>query len=117
MNKNNNICYTGVGSVKSGNHTRKKYTAVMNKFYKKECPMYIKSLKCKSCKKMKEMIKKIHKKTMKADLNNIPYKIQNKTQQKLLKQANNCIKCKKNTTKKCNLENYILFSGAEYGKC
>jgi len=53
MNKNN-ICYTGVGSVKTGNHTRKKYLEVMNKNYKKDCSLYIKGLKCKSCKKVKK---------------------------------------------------------------
>ena len=43
----NNICYTGVGSEKTGNHTKKQYLEVMNKNYKKECSIYIKSLKCK----------------------------------------------------------------------
>ena len=51
MNKND-ICYTGIGSLKSGNHTKKQYLEVMNKTFKKECPIYIKSLKCKSCKKL-----------------------------------------------------------------
>lgn len=37
MNKNE-ICYTGVGSVKTGNHTKKQYLEVMNKNNKtKKC--------------------------------------------------------------------------------
>jgi len=40
-----------------------------------------------------------------------------KTEKKLLKQKNQCTRCKNNKTKKCNLNNYLLFSGAELGKC
>ena len=47
-----NICYTGVGSIKSGNHTKKQFLNIMNKNSKKECSIYNKSLKCKSCKKL-----------------------------------------------------------------
>ena len=40
----NNICYTGVDSVKKGNHTQKQYLEVMKKNYKQKCSVYIKSL-------------------------------------------------------------------------
>jgi hypothetical protein len=113
MNTNNIICYTGVGSVKTGNHTKKQYLEVMNKNYKKNCSVYIKSLKCKSCKKRIEMTKKL----MNAQLKNKTYKMSNKTEKKLLKQISKCERCKNNKIKKCNLKNYILFSGAEIGKC
>ena len=112
MNKNN-ICYTGVGSVKTGNHTQKQYLEVMNKNYKKECSVYIKSLKCKSCKKSLEM----NIKQVKKQLKNKTYKMSNKTEGKILEQLNKCKRCKNNKTKKCNLKNYIIFSGAEFGKC
>ena len=113
----NNICYTGVGSEKTGNHTKKQYLEVMNKNYKKECSIYIKSLKCKSCKKSIKMNTKEVKKQIKAQLQNKPYKISSKTERQILKQISKCKRCKKNKTKKCNLKNYILFSGAEFGKC
>ena len=114
----NNICYTGIGSAKkSGNHTQKQYLEVMNKNYKKKCSVYIKSLKCKSCKKSIEMNTKEFKKQFKAQLKNKTYKMSNKTEGKLLKQMNNCKRCKNNKTKKCNLKNYMLYSGAEFGKC
>ena len=40
-----------------------------------------------------------------------------KIENKLVKQTNICNKCKKNKTKKCNLKDYITFSGAELGSC
>jgi hypothetical protein len=43
MDKDNNICYTGIGSVKSGNHTQKKFVEVMNKNFKKNV-LYISNL-------------------------------------------------------------------------
>ena len=113
----NNICYTGIGSVKTGNHTKKQYLEVMNKNFKKECSVYIKSLKCKSCKKSKEMNTKEVKKQLKAHLKNKTYKMSNKTEQKLVNQIKKCKRCKNNKTKKCNLNKYILFSGATVGKC
>ena len=109
----NNICYTGIASVKSGNHTQKKYLEVMNKNFKKKCSVYIKSLKCKSCKKSIEMTKN----QIKAQLKNKTYKMSNKKEKILISQVNKCKRCKNNHTKKCNLNNYILFSGAELGKC
>ena len=113
----NNICYTGVGSLKTGNHTKKQYLEVMNKNYKKNCSVYIKSLKCKSCKKSIEMNSKEVKKQINAQLKNKTYKMTNKKEKKLLKQLSKCKRCKNNNTKKCNLNNYIIFSGAELGKC
>ena len=112
-----NICYTGVGSVKNGNHTKKQYLEVMNKNFKKECSIYMKSLKCKSCKKSLEMNTKEVKKQLKAQLQNKTYKMSNITERELMKQISKCKRCKNNKTKKCNVKNYILFSGAEFGKC
>ena len=113
MNKNNNVCYTGFNSVKTGNYTKKKYLESMNKNFKKECSVYMKSLKCKSCKKSIEMNTKEGRKQLK----NKSYKMSKKTEDRLVKQISICKRCKNNKTKKCNLNNYILFSGAEIGKC
>jgi len=112
----NNICYTGIGSVKTGNHTQKQFLDVMNKTSKKECSVYIKSLKCKSCKKWGDIIVK-HMKRANAPQLNKTYKMTNKTKQKLKKLLSKCKRCKNNKTKKCNINNYILYSGAELGKC
>ena len=112
MNKIN-IYYTGFGAVKSGNHTKKQYLKVMNKNFKQDCSVYIKSLKCKSCKKSIAMNTKEAKKYLK----NKTYKMSNKTEQKIVKQMIECKKCKNNKTKKCNFKKYILFSGAELKMC
>ena len=100
-----NIFYTGIGARKSGNHTKKQYLEVMDKNFKKDCSVYIKSLKCKSCKKLKKI--------WKTHLKNKTNKMTKKTEKKFGKQMDLCMKCKKNKTKKCNFEEYVLFSGAE----
>ena len=99
MNKDDTICYTGIGSVKKGNHTRKKFIEVMNKNFKKECSVHIKSLKCKSCKKSKEMNSKEINKQLNAHLKNKTYKMTKNTENKIVKQMNQC--------KKCKLKNFI----------
>jgi len=40
-----------------------------------------------------------------------------KIEKKILKEDNKCDKCKNKKTKKCNFKNYLLFSGAQLGKC
>ena len=115
MNKNN-IYYTGLGSKKDGNHTEEEYLQVMNKNFKKECSVYIKSLKCSSCKKSLKMNSKEMMKQINAQKNKKTYKISKKTATKLVKQISKCDRCKKKKTKKCNLKNYLLFSGAELKK-
>ena len=114
-----NIYYTGIGAKKSGKHTEKEYLEVMDKNFKKDCSVHMKSLKCKSCKKTMKMVTKEIKKQIKFNLNkknkmsNKTYKISNKTEQKIVNQRNKCKKCKNKGTKKCDLKSYILFSGAE----
>jgi hypothetical protein len=100
-----NIFYTGIGARKSGNHTKKQYLQVMDKHFKKDCSVYTKSLKCKSCKKLNK-IWKTYVKT-KRD------KMTTKTEKKFGKETDLCRKCKNNKTKKCNFDEYVLFSGAE----
>ena len=113
----NTICYTGLGSNKSGNHTEANYLEVMNKTFKKKCSAYIKSLKCNSCIKSIKINSKEVKKQINAQLKKKTYKMSKKTEKKLLNQINKCDRCKNKNTKKCNLDNYLLFSGAEIGKC
>jgi hypothetical protein len=56
-------------------------------------------------------------KQINAKIKNKTYKMTNNTEQKILKQMSKCKICKNNKTKKCNLNNYILYSGADLGKC
>ena len=113
----NNICYTGNGSLKSGNHTKKQYLDVMDKLYREKCAIHNKSLKCKSCQTSSKMNTKEVKKQIKAQQNNKTYKMSKKIENQLLKQMEKCKRCKTKNTKKCNFNNYLRFSGAELGKC
>jgi hypothetical protein len=54
---------------------------------------------------------------MRKGVKNKTYKMTNNTEKKLVKQMNRCKKCKNNKTKKCNFDNYLLYSGADLGKC
>ena len=56
-------------------------------------------------------------KGIKAKLKNKTYKMSKKTEEKLIKQISKCDRCKNNKTKKCDLKNYIEYSGARVGKC
>ena len=114
---NNVICYTGRGSVKTGNHTQQQFLEVMNKNSKKECSVYMKSLKCKSCKNSGDIIDKHIKRVHAPQIKNKTYKMTNKTEQKLKKQLSKCKRCKTSKTKKCTVKHYLLFSGASLGKC
>jgi hypothetical protein len=116
-NDSNVVCYTGINSVKTGNYTKKEYLKAMDKYFKKECAVYIKSLKCKSCKKGKEMNTKEVVKQINAQKRNKTYKMSTRLEKLLVKQMSKCRKCKNTKTKRCNLKNYLLYTGAEMGKC
>lgn len=102
---NVNVRYTGIGARKSGNHTKKQYLQVMDKHFKKDCSYHVKSLKCKSCKKLSKIWKTL--------LKNKTNKMTTKTEKKFRKQTDLCMKCRKKNTKKCNFDEYVEFSGAE----
>lgn len=106
------IYYTGIGAKKSGKHTVEEFLDIMNQNFNIECSEFLEDLEYKPCKEYNEMHKNAvayydtvnNKLTYKVNSNNKKYK-------KLLKK---CMKYKKNTKKrKCNLEEYIKFSGAE----
>uniref|UniRef100_A0A6C0HJB2 Uncharacterized protein n=1 Tax=viral metagenome TaxID=1070528 RepID=A0A6C0HJB2_9ZZZZ len=114
---NKNICYTGTGSLKSGNHTKKQYLDVMDKLYREKCAVHTKSLQCKSCLKSSKMNSEEAKKQIAAQKNNKTYKMSTKTENQLLQQMSKCKQCKTENTKPCNFNDYLRFSGAELGKC
>ena len=117
MNGEEYICYTGIGSRKSGKHTKKQFLDIMKKSYKSDCARYVKGLKCKSCKKSNELDKKITRKYILAQKKNRTYKMSSKTMHKLLRATEKCYKCKNANNKLCTLSDYMLFSGAENGMC
>ncbi len=39
------ICYTGIGAIKTGNHTKKQFLKIMNREFKKKCPEHFTPLR------------------------------------------------------------------------
>ena len=113
---NKTICYTGVASKKSGNHTEEQFSNIMDKHFKNECSNYTTSLKCDSCNKLRKTVRIAIKNFIKAKKKNKTYKVNNKKSKKAKQYARLCKKCrKKNIT--CNVDQYIKFSGAFKGQC
>jgi hypothetical protein len=100
-----NIYYTGIGAKKSGKHTVKEFLNRMNKTAKTQCIEYIADKKYKPCKRSRKMKSKVF------FINDMSKKNKNKYN----KLVNNCNTYKKSSkNKKCNLANYINYSGAIY---
>ena len=108
------ICYTGIGSLASGNHTEKEFLDVMTKHFEQECSLHTSSLKCKSCKKLANQNAKNLLKQPNYKKNSKTYKLSKKDEVKLRERCN---KCKKRYTRKCGLKEYMQFTGADEGKC
>jgi hypothetical protein len=109
------IYYSGVGAKKNGKHTIKEFLNIMNKNFNIECSEFLPELNYKPCSEYKEMNRKTmnynikHKKPI-FDYNNRT----RKQHQKYKRLINKCLKYTKTTKiKKCNLDEYIKFSGAE----
>ena len=111
------VCYTGIGSLKNGNHTRKEFLDIMTKHYAQKCSKYTKSNKCNSCKDLKEQTTNEVMKQIEAQKKNKTYKISKRKVNSIKKLRLNCDKCLNKNTRKCSLKEYIKFSGAEVGKC
>ena len=106
-----------MGALETGNHTQKEFLDIMKKQFEKACPIYIKSLTCKSCIKLTKEVTNDVKKQIKYKKLNKTYKISKKKDDLIRNLRLRCSKCKKRPTRKCKLTDYIEFSGAEDGKC
>jgi hypothetical protein len=95
------IYYTGIGAKKSGKHTIKEFLDIMNKTANIECSDYMAKLEYKPCGTSAKMQSTIV--LSKSKKNHKRYK----------KLVNKCQTYKKTKTRKCNLDEYITFSGAE----
>ena len=107
-----NICYDGLGARKSGTHTRKQFLSIMDKQFGTKCSVYKKSLKCKPCKKYRQMVNKEARKTIRAAKLKKMYIMSKKTENILLRHQKKCDTCKNKHTTKCDLKDYIEYSGA-----
>ena len=106
------IFYTGYKGKKNGKHTEKEFMDVMNKHYKEQCESYNGDgeKRCKPCKQSRKLITSEVRKQIKRKT----YKRSKKTEKKIVTLRKKCDRCKKTRKKKCNLNDYIRFSGAEY---
>lgn len=107
------IYYTGIGAKKSGKHTVEEFLDIMNEKFNIECSEFLSDLDYAPCREYNEMNKKAV--AYYDTINNkLTYKVSKSKSKKYKKLSNQCIKYKKNAkTRKCNLEEYIKFSGAE----
>jgi len=89
----------------------------MNKQFNVECSEFLPDLDYKPCRQYKEMNSKLMSHNIKHGnslLNKNGSNLKTNKSKKYKKLLKQCIKYKKNTKKrKCNLEEYINFSGAE----
>jgi len=106
-----------MGALERGNHTQKEFLDIMEKRYKRLCPLYIKSLTCTPCKKLKKQFTDEVKKQIQYKKLNKTYKLSKKKDTTIQKLSLKCTQCKNKTRRKCKLNDYIAFSGAEVGKC
>ena len=109
--KYDNICYTGINALPSGNHTKKQFLQITDEF-KSDCPEFVKMKRCKSCKKYKKMLESDFKRQAKMNR-----KITLRKDAKFTNQRNKCNKCKNGKTRKCNLKDLMSYAGANPGKC
>ena len=111
------IYYTGVGSKKNGKHSVAEFLDIMNKNFNIECSEFLPDLDFKPCREYKEINSKMMMYNIKHNnpiLNKNGTKLKTYKSKKYKKLLKQCIKYKKNTKKRrCNLEEYINFSGAE----
>lgn len=111
------IYYTGIGSKKNGKHSVEEFLDIMNNHFSIKCSEFLPELDYVPCKKYEEMNNKrliYNIKHDKSILNKHRTNIKTSNSKKYKKLLKKCIKYKKTLKKRrCNLEEYINFSGAE----
>jgi hypothetical protein len=99
------IYYTGIGAKKNNKHSVKEFLNIMNKKFNIKCSEFLPELDYKPCFEYKS--KELYMKYNKSKKNTKKYKNSKKI-------VNKCKKYIKTSKKrKCNLDEYITFSGAE----
>ena len=106
-----NICYTGLGASKDGNHTKKEFLDIMKTHFKTYCPKYIKGLTCPSC---TEMMKHVN-----TSLKNKNYTYTEEEKKQYRRIGNECVRCRNKYSKPCTFKQYrrYLKSSTRLGKC
>lgn len=112
-----NICYDGKGSNPSHNHTSKEFVGIMDKYYKDQCAADRKKQSCEACKQYKKLYDEYLNKYLEYQRRGKEYKMPKLLQQTLGAKSRKCERCSKKNTTRCNLKEYVEFSGAQVGKC
>jgi hypothetical protein len=108
------IYYTGIGAKKNGKHTVKQFLDIMNKNFKIECSESLPEVDYKPCSDYKKMNNTSMEYSRKHNKPLFDYKRSKKNETKYKKLINKCNQYKKTAKKrKCNVDDYIKFSGAE----
>jgi len=106
------IMYDGIGAKKSGKHTVKEFLKIMNKDFNVYCSEFLPDLEYKPCSQYKESNMKIVEYNNKH--NKVGFNRSKKAEKKYQKLRSKCWKYKKTVkSRKCNLDEYLKFSGAE----
>ena len=110
------IYYTGIGANKNKKHTTEEFLNIMNKHFNIQCSKYAFEKEAyksyKPCLKRSEMYSKRIKYNTKRNKPDFDDNIYKRKGDKLDKKCRNY--AKRGTLKrKCNLDEYVLFSGAE----
>ena len=115
-NNTKKICNTGVGARSSGKHTPKQFLKAMQsrKDFVDECPTFTESLSCDSCKKRNELWSKNYVKQQIAEKQKKEYKMSDSMNRRIKRYQQKCETCSKKRKKECNLEEYVVFTGADY---
>jgi hypothetical protein len=106
------IYYTGIGAKKSGMHTPKEFTKIMNAQFGIDCSTHLAKQKIPSCKNYKKMLNK----SLKLNSSNSNKKLLKKISTQARNLYVNCdrqVKKSLKRSKSCNLDEYIEYSGAE----
>jgi transposase len=108
------IYYTGVDAKKDGKHTVKEFLDIMNKHFNIKCSKYLPEIDYNPCKEYKKMDSESIAYNLKHHKSIFKKNRSNKNEKKYKKLFNKCNKYKKTLKKrKCDLDEYIEFSGAE----
>jgi hypothetical protein len=110
------IYYTGIGANKNGKHTTEEFLNIMNKHFNIQCSKYAFEREAyksyKPCLKSSEMYRKQIKYNTKRNKPDFDDNIYKRKGDKLDKKCRNYAK-RGTLRRKCNLDEYVLFSGAE----
>ena len=109
------ILYDGIGAKKSGKHTEQEFLNMIHKTRMDEtCPSWLGKKNYKPCSTYESMDSNMVKYAIK---HNKPYGYNNrscKSHNKYKRTMNKCIKYLKNNKHKCNVDDYVKYTGAVY---